>query len=83
MQLMKGIRWIETVSNPAFLEHTFLFLIPRRPKAFGSWTDSFGTSHMYINDSKLRLYERWQCFASFIYLFKHEISNVWRSIFEI
>ena len=35
MQLMKGVRWIETVSNPAFLEQTFLFSIPRRPK--GLW----------------------------------------------
>ena len=26
---------------------------------------------MHINDSKLRLYEQWQCFASF----NHEISN--------
>ena len=75
MQHMKGIRCLEIVSNPAFLELFFSLWFFTVPRAFGSWTDSFWTSRVHINYSKLRLYEQWQCFASFIYLFKHEISN--------
>ena len=63
---------IKSSISGTFIFSLWFFTVPR---AFGSWTDSFWTSRVHINYSKLRLYEQWQCFASFIYLFKHEISN--------
>ena len=72
---MKGIQCLEIVSNPAFLEHTFsLFDSLPSQGPLGVELIYFDTSRMHINDSKFCLYEQWQCFASFIYLFKHKIS---------